>query len=63
MIYSCRWLMDSDSAESGGAKKLPSGALSTVTDSGSGLRTVIVNDSATLTGTGSRFYRIRITSP
>jgi hypothetical protein len=46
----------------GGATTLPIGSLSTVTDTGSGLRTVTVTD-ATASSGGKRFLRVKVTSP
>jgi len=48
---------------SGGATAAPIGTLSTVSDSGTGLRTVTVIDSATLPAAGGRFLRIKVSSP
>ena len=45
----------------GGAVTLPVGTLSTVSDSGTGLRTVTVTESAAIVG--KRFLRVKVTSP
>ena len=50
-------------ASTGGAVALPIGSLSTVSDSGGGLRTVMVTDSADIPAGGRRFLRIRVTIP
>ena len=47
----------------GGAKAVPSGSLSTVSDLGSGLRTVKVTDSTDIPAEGKRFLRVRVTIP
>jgi hypothetical protein len=44
----------------GGATTIPIGSLSTVTDSGTGQRTVTVSDAAVTSG-GKRFLRVRVT--
>jgi hypothetical protein len=47
----------------GGATTVPIGTLSTVSDTGTGLRTVTVTDSAALPGGGRRFLRVKVTAP
>lgn len=47
----------------GGKTTVPIGSLSTVSDSGTGLRTVTVADSNTLPAGGRRFLRVKVTAP
>ena len=47
----------------GGAALVPVGSLSTVSDSGAGLRTVTVTDSSGLPANGQRFLRVKVTLP
>ncbi len=47
----------------GGAATLPIASLSTVVDTGSGLRTVTVTDATSGTASGKRFLRVKVVSP
>ena len=47
----------------GGAKAVPSGSLSTVSDTGTGRRIVKVTDSTDIPAEGKRFLRVRVTIP
>jgi len=47
----------------GGAATVPVGSLSTVSDPGTGLRTVTVTDSTSLPANGQRFLRVKVTVP